>query len=304
MTYARRLIVPILTCACAILPTAAQSAKLRPAEIMVLGDSQLAFGSGPAFLSFFNNFAERCSGLGLPDDKLKKVQAMSFGILGVRATGLHMWLSKTKKGTRMICVKDPAGLSNASTYGAMRYRNQRWVQIGESRHHKFCEPSQSPLQNIFSALPEPPKLMIFHFLGLSTFHWLKASRLKNDLIQVNAQMPRTTNCMFLTTIPAYRGKINRPRVRAQDKLQMALLDNNHRCGLVKGVTPKTLAAFQDNPAYYYKNKKGAVKDPYHTTPSGAARFLAIRGPAICRGVVNALWPDGADTRYSQSNDKP
>lgn len=276
---------------------------LRPVDILMLGDSQLAFGSGPAFVKFFKNFSKRCAGLGLPESKLRKVEAMSFGILGVRATGLHMWLSRSKKGTRMICVRDPAGYDNASTYGAMRYNKSRWVQIGESRHHRFCGSSRSPMENIMAQLPEAPKLTIFHFLGLSAYHWLKKSRLLADLTKVNKQLPMETSCLFVTTIPAYLRKINRPRIKAQAALEEALMDERHRCGFVAGQTKKTLGAFQGNPAYYYKRRDGRVKDPYHTTPAGAARFLAIRGPAICRGVVEALWPHGTKDLVSEAGQK-
>lgn len=72
------------------LSATAQPSKLRPTDILILGDSQLAFGSGPALEEFFKDFSSRCGGLGLPDDQLRAVESMSVGILGVRATGLHM----------------------------------------------------------------------------------------------------------------------------------------------------------------------------------------------------------------------
>ncbi len=270
---------------------------MKPTEILILGDSQLAFGSGPNILDFFDSFSQRCQGLGLAPERLRAVEAMSHGILGVRATGLHMWLSNTAKGTRMICVKDPAGLVNASTYGSMRYGRSKWVQIGESRNHRFCGGARSPIQHIMANLPEPPKLMILHFLGLSAYHWLRTARLERDLERVDAQLPKQTKCLFWTTTPAYTAKINAPRIRAQAKLAGKLKEKNHRCGFVAGFTPETLKAFQGNTQYYYKRKNGRVKDPYHTTPAGAERFLKLRGPDLCRGVVKALWPD-VDQRIS------
>lgn len=188
----------------------------------------------------------------------------------------------------MICVRDPAGYSNASTYGTMRYGGARWAQIGESPNHRFCGWQRSPLENIMQSLDKPPKLMIFHFLGLSAFRWANRANIEADLAGVDEQLPPQSACMFLTTIPAYRADINRPRIKAQANLETALNEASHRCGFVAGVTDQTIRAFQGNPAYYYRRKNGRVKDPYHTTPGGAAEFLRHRGSAICRGVVEAL----------------
>jgi hypothetical protein len=77
----------------------------------------------------------------------------------------------------MMCGRDPNGLSNASTCGAMRYGGSRWAQIGESPNHQFCGKARSPLENIFAELPAPPRLVVFNFLGLSTFHWLAEGKL-------------------------------------------------------------------------------------------------------------------------------
>ena len=275
--------------ACLIASTSlSNAADMRPVDLIILGDSQLAFGSGPAMLGFFDQFSANCADTGLAPDRLKAVDAMSVGILGVRATGLRMWLSRTPKATRMICVRDPKGLSNASTYGGLRYRNSRWAQIGDSPHHQFCGNARSPLENIFAELPNTPKLVIFHFLGLSTFDWLDRAKLKRDLSRLEEQLPDETACLFLTTIPTYSVRINRPRRRAQQALAGALAETGSRCGFVAGHTARTLRACEKNRAYFRKRRNGSVKDPYHADAAGARRFLDLRGPAICRGVTAAV----------------
>ncbi len=266
------------------------AADMRSVDIMVLGDSQLAFGSGPAMLNFLDQFGAHCGERGLAPDQIAAIDAMNVGILGVRATGLGMWLSSTRKATRMICVRDPKGLSNASTYGRLRYRNSRWAQIGASPHHQFCGNARSPLENIFAKLPQPPKLVIFHFLGLSTFDWLDRTKLRDDLDRINAQLPDETACLFLTTIPTYSARINQPRKRAQQNLKRALVETGSRCRVVEGHTPRTISTFENNRSYYRKRRSGTVKDPYHANAPGARRFLDLRGPAICRGVTQALFP--------------
>lgn len=281
----------VMTAACLIASTGlTNAADMRPVDIMVLGDSQLAFGSGPAMLNFLDKFRDHCGDAGLPEDQTGAIDAMNVGILGVRATGLWMWLSTTRKATRMICVRDPNGLSNASTYGRLRYRNSRWAQIGDSPHHQFCGNTRSPLENIFAELPNAPKLVIFNFLGLSTSDWLDQMKLRRDLSRLEDQLPNETACLFLTTIPTYSPRINRPRHRAQQNLARALAETGSRCGFVAGHTPSTIRAFQNNRAYYRRRRNGTVKDPYHANAAGARRFLGLRGPAICRGVTETLFP--------------
>ena len=60
--------------------------------------------------------------------------------------------------------------------------------------------------------------------------------------------------------------------------------------MVAGHTPATIAAFENNRAYYHTRSDGSVRDPYHANDAGARRFLKLRGNAICRGVVQALFP--------------
>ncbi|MEO1694121.1 MAG: hypothetical protein AAFR55_02665 [Pseudomonadota bacterium] len=276
-------------------PDRADASKARgKLDVLILGDSQLSFGSGKAFYKFFTNLDTRCRGSGLPETTLKRLAKRRVGIIGVRSTGVHTWLSRTRRGKRMICVKDPAGLVNASAYGAARHR-QKWVQIGESRHHQFCKSGRSALETMFSQRRYQPKLMVFNFLGLSASRWRSRKRLDADLRELDRQVPMGTACLILTTAPTYEAKINAPRLRAQRNLQAALGAGQHRCRYVPGLTKKTVRAMQGNRALFYKYKNGRVKDPYHPNDAGSQVFLRHRGNAICRAVAAELDPETAAT---------
>ncbi|MEO1265466.1 MAG: hypothetical protein AAFV26_07155 [Pseudomonadota bacterium] len=273
-------------------PSAALAKSKAPAraEILMLGDSQLSFGGGPAFLSFFNNFAERCDGLMLPADKRAAVTNMATGIIGVRATGLQNWLSTTAKGKRMVCVKDPTGLVNARVLGAAR-TGPRWVQIGESRNHDFCKRGTSPMAALLATRRFRPKLMILHFMGLSAYHWLKPGNAERDMKKVLATLPPKTGCIVMTTAPGYRADINRPRLKAQPKIEAAVKATGKRCAFVRGLTSKTVAAFQGKAKRFYRHPSGKVRDPYHPVPSAARDFVKTHRAALCRAVIKQLWPD-------------
>ncbi|MEO0730685.1 MAG: hypothetical protein AAFY64_09910 [Pseudomonadota bacterium] len=273
---------------------ASQAAK-PPLDIMILGDSQLSFGSGEAFLRFFTNLPKSCAGTGLSRSALDLMADKTVGIMGVRSTGLHTWLSKTRRGKRMICVKDPTGLVNASAYGAARQK-QKWVQVGESPKHRFCKPGRSALSELTRPNALRAKLMIFNFLGLSAARWRDRKRLAADLAELNRQLPAETGCLLLTTAPTYRADINAPRLRAQKHLKALLGDGRQRCSYVPGLTSRTVTAMQGNRALYYKHKNGRVKDPYHPNDAGAATFLRLRKRAICSAVSKALMGKVASVR--------
>ncbi len=280
----------------------AQKRTPMPSDILVLGDSQMSFGGGPAFHDFFTNFSKHCSGLMLPSKKLKAVEKLAAGVIGVRATGLQTWLSKSRKGKRMVCVKDPTGLVNARVIGAARH-GPRWVQIGESRAHDFCAPGKAPLAEMLSQKPYRPQLLILHFMGLSAYHWLKKDNAERDMAQVLQLLPEKTGCIVMTTAPGYRRDINAPRIKAQPIIERAVNATKGRCTFVRGLTRETLSAFQGQRTRFYRHKNGRVRDPYHPVPSAARAFLQMRRAPLCNAVVRQLWPDepsatlaGSETR--------
>lgn len=281
-------ITQAVTTASARTASASPADVKKPMDIMILGDSQLSFGSGNAFQSFFSSLGQRCKGTGLPDEVLTKISNLRVGILGVRATGLHTWLSRTRKGKRMICVPDPAGLVNASVYGALRYGRSKWVQVGRSRNHRFCKPGRSGFEAIFAEKRYRPRLVIMNYLGLSAWRWTKRSRVETDFKELDRQLPRDTSCVVFTSAPTYTAKINRPRLKAQGNLKEVLGRSGSRCTFVPGLTPKTVKALQGNARLFYRRSNGTVKDPFHPNPAGAQRYLSLRRPAICRAVADAL----------------
>ena len=68
--------------------------KFRSPDILVLGDSQLAFGSGPAFLDFFSDIKKSCNPNEFQAQSLKKLGDGSVGVIGVRSTSLHSWAAR------------------------------------------------------------------------------------------------------------------------------------------------------------------------------------------------------------------
>jgi len=276
-------------CATAVAAVGApRAAEARKVDIVMLGDSQLSFGSGPAFENFFSDFSKRCAGLGLDEDVLAMVDDMRVGIMGVRSTGVHSWVAKSRRGKRMVCERDPApnSLVNASAYGALRFGN-KWVQIGSSRHHRFCRSRQSPLQVMLSEKLYRPKLAIFHFLGLNAYRWRNPANARKDIAALVAQIPKETRCVFFTTIPTYRRSLNKPRWIAQRHLKAELARTGNRCVFIPGLTKKTARTFEGRSKYFY-TKRGRVRDPYHANPAGSERFIQIRGQDFCAAIVKAL----------------
>lgn len=260
-------------------------------DILVIGDSQVSFGSGPALVRAFEDFAAYCKGLALPATKLEAVSELSFGMVGVRSTGLHTWLARTGREKRMLCVRDPApnSLVNASVWGAMRH-GSKWVQIGESRHHRYCRPSRTGLELLLDSAKDPPRLVILHMLARSTFRWANVERATDDLRALERMLPARTSCVYLTTAPAYRRKTNAPRLKAQANLARAIEMSGSRCRLVTALNDTTLKSFEGNARFYYRHRNGRVRDPFHPNPQAATTFFKLNRAAFCEAVVEALNP--------------
>ena len=93
------------------------SAEVRDApDILVLGDSQLSFGAGKAFVDLFDSLKGDC---GLARDT-------TVGVIGVRSSTLQSWTSQGKSAKGAICDVDPKWKVNAGVYGTV-------VQTGSIR---------------------------------------------------------------------------------------------------------------------------------------------------------------------------
>ena len=108
-------------------------------DILVLGDSQLAFGSGPAFLNFFSNIKNRCKPNQRQAGNLAKLGKMSVGVIGVRSTSLASWSARKGRGKDKICKVDRKWKSNAATFGVVNSTNNKYVQIGKGAQYQFCK---------------------------------------------------------------------------------------------------------------------------------------------------------------------
>lgn len=89
-------------------PVARAEARGSP-DVHVLGDSQLTFGAGPAFVSLFSDLRGDC---GLAGDA-------SVGVIGVRSSSLQSWTSASKKAKGAICGADPKWKVNTRVYGTL-----------------------------------------------------------------------------------------------------------------------------------------------------------------------------------------
>lgn len=106
--------------ASATVPGLAQGTADGAPDILILGDSQLPFGAGAAFLDQLQAMAARC---GL------KAQATT-GIIGVRSSSITSWTAEGKAAKGAICDVDPKLNMNAAAYGTRSQGENPYIQIG------------------------------------------------------------------------------------------------------------------------------------------------------------------------------
>lgn len=265
-------------------------------DILVLGDSQLAFGSGPAFLNFFSDIKNRCEPNNVQAESLKKLGDMSVGIIGVRSTSLTSWSAKSGRAKDKICKVDRKWKSNAATFGIVNSTNNKYVQIGQGREYQFCKKGKSPFQAMFAKDYYAPKLLILSFLGNSAHRW--AGNRKSafrDVEKTMMQLPQGVPCIFMTTAPTFKKKTVDLRMKAQENVKYAFMKNSSRCSFVEGFTKQTVAANLGNKNHFRQRKSGRVKDPFHPNRKAAEKFLSAGMDRICRAVFSQL----ANVRHAQ-----
>src|SRR5687767_14505007 len=76
-------------------PSHAKDSFEKP-DVLVLGDSQLSFGAGVAFMEFFKTYGASC---GLPESS-------SVGVIGVRSSQLVAWTARDDRAKKSICNVD------------------------------------------------------------------------------------------------------------------------------------------------------------------------------------------------------
>ncbi len=264
----------------------AHAGPFKAPEIFVLGDSQLAFGAGRVFYDFFKGFKDNCGSAVDAPRLVRQVDGMSVGVMGVRSTSIHSWVSRKWVRKKMICKPDPKWGVNARLFGWKKHRDASYVQLGRAADFRVCRQGRSVLQSMLAKPTSHPRLLVLFFMGNSVGRWANArAKTTRDLRKLKAQLPIDMPCVIMTTAPSYRKRENRVRWRAQAGLRRAVNQVGLRCAFVAGHTRQTVAAMQSNARYYRRYRSGRVKDPYHPNHAGAARFMVLRRQAICSAVI-------------------
>ena len=258
-------------------------------DILILGDSQIPFGSGPAFLEVFSDIKQYCR----PDDKhrsnLAKLGEMKVAVLGVRSTSLRSWTARSGTDKGRVCDVDPTWNVNAGSYGVLNETDNKYVQIGQGEQYQFCEQDRSPFETMFREDYYRPKLLLFSFLGNSAKRWATdKDEAVSDVLAMMSQVPENIPCIFMTTAPPYSKTNTEIRLRAQNNLRMAFHETGNRCTFVPGSTPGTVAANQGNKKYFRLNADGIVSDPYHPNQVAAKNFFALERDDICSAIFEQV----------------
>ncbi len=244
-------------------------------DVLVLGDSQLSFGAGVAFLEFFKQHGVSC---GLP-------RQSSIGVIGVRSSQLVAWTARDDRGKKSICDVDPKWKVNAGSFGVINKTNNKYVQIGQGTAYQFCKPGLSPLQAMFADAYYDPKLLVFFILGNATERWASSyADALHDVKRTLKDLPRHLPCVFMTTAPAYTRNVVKQRKQAQDNVERAFAATGNRCSFVRGYTEATIAANLGNAANFRRRPDGTVKDPYHPTEDSARQFLSLVKTDLCNAI--------------------
>jgi hypothetical protein len=265
-------------------------------SIVILGDSQIPFGSGPVFLDFFENIKSHCPPAPGQTHKIEALADMKVAVIGVRSTSLQSWTATMGRAKGAICDVDPKWKVNAGTYGFINTSGNKYKQIGRGDAYRFCEKGKSAFQVMFRPDYYDPKLILLSFLGNSARRWADSyDAAVDDVTKMNAQLPTGVPCIFMTTAPSYSKKITELRLKAQANVKRAFVETGSSCSFIEGTTPETVAANQGNKHYFRVNSAGKVKDPYHPNEKAARTFLMIGMDDICTAVydqIGAAMPDG------------
>ncbi len=250
-------------------------------DVLVLGDSQLTFGAGVAFVSLLNQMAGDC---GLAADA-------TTGVIGVRSSTLVSWTGQSKSAKGAICNIDPKWKVNAGAYGTLSQGENPYVQIGRGAQFQFCSPERSPLEAVFHQGYYKPRLLIMFLMGNATERWAgSADAALQDARAFVADLPPGQPCIFMTSAPPYGKKVLRLRQRAQENIERAFAKAGDRCSFVPGFTAATVQENLGNPANFRRKPSGKVKDPFHPTEAAARRFLKLQRAALCKAIATQLAP--------------
>ncbi|KMW57992.1 hypothetical protein AIOL_002960 [Candidatus Rhodobacter oscarellae] len=271
------------------LTTPAWSDGFVSPTILVLGDSQIPFGTGPAFLEFFEHLKDNCDPNRRQAKKLDTLADMKIAVIGVRSTSLQSWTSTSGATKRALCDVDPKWKVNAGVFGFINTTDNKYKQIGRGPAYQFCKPGKTAFEVMFRPDYYQPKLILMSFLGNSAQRWANDyQKALRDVRAMNAQLPAGVPCIFMTTAPSYSQKVTALRVKAQTNIGRAFAESNSQCSFIEGATPETIAANQGNKKFFRLNKSGRVKDPYHPNKRAAKAFFTIEMDNICSAIFEQL----------------
>lgn len=270
-------------------PAAAQAEQFVSPDIVILGDSQIPFGSGPAFLDFFENIKTHCPPNARQQQDLQKLGEMKVAVIGVRSTSLHSWTARSGASKGSICNVDPKWKVNAGTFGVINNTGNKYAQIGRGRPYQFCKSGQSAFEAMFADGYYAPKLLLMSFLGNSTGRWGESrEQALTDVKKTMAQLPEGTPCIFMTTSPSYSKKVTQKRLKAQANIKWAFEEAGANCTFIEGSTSRTIAANQGNSRHFRRTKSGKVKDIFHPNERAARKFFSIEKGNICNAIYSEI----------------
>lgn len=276
-----------LTLGTALPATAAETFKSP--DIVVLGDSQIPFGSGPVFLDFFENFEQHCPPTPAQTQDLQALGEGRVAVIGVRSTSLHSWVARRGNLKGSICNVDPKWKANAGVFGVINQTKNKYAQMGRGSQYQFCKKGKSPFEAMFAPDYYKPKLLMMSFLGNATSRWANSrEKALDDVTRMLDQIPAGTPCVFMTTAPAYSKKIVNRRLKAQENIKWAFDQVGAACSFIEGATPATVKANQGNAKFFRRNKSGRVKDPFHPNERAAKAFFATQNPQLCEAVYTQI----------------
>ncbi len=266
-------------CAMAASTGLAQGTAKGAPNVLILGDSQLTFGAGAAFLDEMQAMAGSC---GLKD-------GATTGIVGVRSSSIVSWTAQRRAAKGAICDVDPKWNVNAAAYGTLSQGENPYLQIGRGAQFQFCRPDRSPLQSVFADGYYAPDLLIFFMPGNATERWADSpDAALQDVRALISDLPPDQPCIFMTSAPTYKEKAVRLRQKAQDNIERAFAQTGGQCSFVPGFTAATIRENQGNAANFRRNASGAVKDPFHPTEIAARKFLKLQRGALCKAIKHEL----------------
>lgn len=248
-------------------------------DILVLGDSQLSFGAGKAFVTILEELRGDCA---LSRDT-------TVGVIGVRSSSLQSWTSPGRLAKGAICDIDPKWKVNAGAYGLLSPGANPYVQIGQGERFQFCHDGLSPLQAVFNEGYYQPKLLIMFLMGNATRRWAaSAEAALQDARAFIADLPADQPCIFMTSAPTYGEKSVRLRQVAQANIEAAFATAGQQCSFVAGLTPETIRENLGNAVNFRRSASGRVKDPLHPTETAAHRFMTLQRDALCAALSAQL----------------